>query len=69
MKAESMSLMEIRIAGMEALLRELGPVGMIRFLQQYETGEGDYTQERHTWLDSLDLQTIAEKIYNQRKKD
>jgi hypothetical protein len=28
---------QIRLAGLEALLRELGPVGMIRFLQQFET--------------------------------
>ena len=37
---------EIRQAGMDALLRALGPVGMIRFLQQFETGRGDYTAER-----------------------
>lgn len=40
------TLDDIRRAGVEALARELGPVGMIRFLQQFETGRGDYTAER-----------------------
>ena len=40
-----LSLMEIHYAGLQALARELGPVGMIRFLQQYETGKGNYSQD------------------------
>lgn len=50
-----MTLHEIRIVGNEALLKTLGPVGMIRYLQQYERGRGNYTEERHRWLDPLDL--------------
>lgn len=38
---------EIRRQGFEALARELGPVGMARFLQLFENGSGDYVQERH----------------------
>jgi len=45
------TLDDIRRAGMDALVRELGPVGMIRFLQQFETGRGDYTAERQRWQD------------------
>lgn len=41
----------------EALVRELGPVGMVRFLQQLETGSGDYTAERAT---VLGIPTVAE---------
>ena len=33
---------------MEALARELGPVGTIRFLQLFENGVGDYTKERQS---------------------
>lgn len=40
------TLDDIRRAGVEALARALGPVGMLRFLQQFETGRGDYTAER-----------------------
>jgi len=38
---------EIRKAGLQALAKALGPIGMVRFLQQYECGIGDYTKERH----------------------
>ncbi len=38
---------EIRRQGMEALARELGPVGMARFLQLFENGSGDYVKDRH----------------------
>ena len=61
MNAPTMTLEEIRRHGIEALARELGPVGMIRFLQQFETGKGDYSAERHQWL-SDDLSTIAKEL-------
>lgn len=41
---------EIRRAGIEALVRGLGVAGMLRFMQQYEPGHGDYTRERLTLL-------------------
>jgi hypothetical protein len=69
MNAQTMTLMEIRNAGLEALMRELGPVGTIRFLQQYEIGQGDYSQERHAWLDELDIQTIADQVLAERGKE
>ena len=57
-----MSLQEIRIAGLEALARELGPVGMVRFLQQFEPGHGDYTYDRDKWLGNDSVKDLAEKI-------
>jgi hypothetical protein len=53
---------EIRIAGLEAIVREPGLVGLIRFLQQFETGSGDYTEEGHLWQDSLKLDDILALI-------
>ena len=38
--------MEIQICGIRVLKEALGPVGMARFLQQYDSGHGDYTRER-----------------------
>jgi hypothetical protein len=46
MTTETLTLYEIRTIGFEALLRELGPAGAIRFIQQYESGRGDYTRNR-----------------------
>jgi len=66
MNTADMTLEEIRRAGLDVLSRELGPVGMIRFLQQFETGRGDYTAERHRWLQEDDLETLVEKIHRQR---
>jgi hypothetical protein len=37
---------EVRIAGMLALKKALGPVGTVRFLQQFNQGNGDYTKEK-----------------------
>lgn len=50
---------EIRNAGVKALQDALGPVGMVRFMQQYDTGYGDYTKEKQEQpdmsLDEIDL--------------
>jgi hypothetical protein len=67
MNAQSMSLEQIRIAGMEALMRELGLVGMVRFMQQFETGYGDYSKDRHQWLDNQDMETILKRIREKRE--
>lgn len=67
METEYMTLEQIRIKGAEVLLRELGPVGMIRFFQQFETGAGDYSKDRHLWLEDEDVETLAEKIRQRRK--
>ena len=62
MKREPQTLEQIRLAGLRALHRELGPVGMVRFLQQYELGSGDYSKERHEWLDSWTLDDIIRDL-------
>ena len=58
MNATTMSQDEIVRAGLNALLRELGSVGLIRFLQQFELGSGDYTAERHQWLDGISIDEL-----------
>mgnify|MGYP000967283774 CR=1 FL=1 len=37
---------DVRTAGIAALAEKLGPVGVTRFLQQFENGWGDYTKEK-----------------------
>ena len=41
MTNEDLALYEIRTIGFDALIRELGPAGALRFIQQYESGHGD----------------------------
>ena len=62
-----LSLEEIRLTGLKALSRELGPVGLVRFLQQFETEYGDYTAERHTWLKERSISEIVEDIEQERR--
>jgi len=69
MTTRTMTLMEVRQAGLAALAERLGPVGMVRFLQQFETGHGDYSVERHTWLEPVDVKTLAERIRAHKKDD
>jgi hypothetical protein len=45
------NLFEIRKTGLQALREALGPVGMVRFIQQYENGYGDYTKEKYQQTD------------------
>lgn len=59
---------QIRTRGLQALLKELGPVDTVRFLQQFEPGKGDYTQERHTWLDELKLDQVVPAVEEARSK-
>ncbi|MHA1156494.1 MAG: hypothetical protein ACTSQK_10340 [Candidatus Heimdallarchaeota archaeon] len=58
----SRNLNELRKAGIEVLKRELGVTDMIRFLQMFEKGEGDYTKERKEWLKELSIEEIAKEI-------
>ena len=69
MSAKTASLEEIRILGLKALSRELGAVGLVRFLQQFEVGYGDYTAERHTWLKERAVADIAEQIERERESN
>ena len=39
---------EIRKTGTEALVKALGPIGMARYLEEYDNGgKGDYTKEKY----------------------
>lgn len=56
------SPMQIRQTGIEALAKALGSVGMVRFLQQFETGSGDYTRDRDELLKDVTIEDILSQI-------
>ena len=66
MTVATMTLEQVRVVGYSALVRDLGPVNMVRFLQQFETGQGDYTLERHQWLDQYTVEEIVQEIQKRR---
>ena len=53
---------ELRRQGFEALVKTLGWVNAVRFLQQYETSRLDYTRERDQILPDWDAQTLMRKL-------
>ena len=67
MNIQTMTPNDIRKIGLEALAKTLGPVGFVRFLQQFEIGRGDYTKERGQWLNDFDVKTIVKEIKTGRK--
>ncbi len=58
---------EVRTRGMKALVKELGPAGMMQFMQQFRRGRGDYTKERHKYLDGLTVRQIADEMRRERQ--
>lgn len=51
---------QIRMIGLEALKNALGAVGATRFLQQYDTGYGDYTREKYMIQEDSEESILAE---------
>jgi hypothetical protein len=47
---------EFKQQGYKALIDALGVAGTLKFLQQLELGYGDYTKERHQWLDKFTIE-------------
>jgi len=63
----AMTLNEIRREGLKALAEKLGPVGMVRFLQQFDTGQGDYTTEHQAWQENLDEEEFFKAIIKEQE--
>ena len=57
-----MTLAEIQRKGWDALVRELGYSGAIKFILFYEKGEGDYVKERDEIFKSMTGREIFEEI-------
>ena len=53
---------EIQLLGFEALKKELGIVGFIRFMQQFDLGRGDYVNDRQKRQQHYDVDTLVEAI-------
>jgi hypothetical protein len=50
------------------LQKELGPYGMARFLRTCRSGSGDYTRDRHNWLDGLTIDDILKDIQSRAEQ-
>ncbi|MFM7364110.1 MAG: hypothetical protein ACKO11_06330 [Cuspidothrix sp.] len=53
---------EVIQQGYNALINSLGITDTIRFIQYFNPGKGDYTKERHQWLDEKNLTDVLTEI-------
>ncbi len=60
---------EIIEQGYKALVDSLGVVDAIRFIQHFSPGEGNYTEERHKWLQQKSLDDLLGDIEQLSKDD
>ena len=61
------TLEQIHAKGLKALADELGSVGMVRFLQLFDTGRGDYSKARHKLLAKQSVTRLVQEIKGRRK--
>jgi hypothetical protein len=52
--------------GIDALTKELGPVGMAYFIQQFDRGEGDYTAMREELLSGITMEDALRELEEAR---
>lgn len=67
-KVETKTPEEVRRAGLEALEKALGPAGMLRFIQLFEKGKGNYTKDREKWLNGVTMDDVIKDVKKFRKK-
>jgi len=68
MSPMQMTIDEIKKKGFAALMKELGPVGYTRFMQQFVGQKGDYTKSRAKWIDKVDLSDLDRRFGGRRKR-
>ena len=64
---EKMSDEDFERHALAMLQRELGLDGLTRFLGLYRAGTGDYTRDRHNWLEGATIDEIMTPV-NRREK-
>ena len=63
-----MTDVQIREAALSLISKEFGPVGLLRFLGQYETGYGDYSKDRAELLKDETIDSIMARVKARRKE-
>ena len=60
------SLNEINAEAIQLLARELGVANTARFIRQFSTGSGNYTEERKLLFENESLDDLLEQIRARR---
>jgi len=67
MNAQIQPIAELNRRATDALVREVGIVNTLRFLNQFRIGGGDYTAERDQLFSGLSVKDIIREIKAQRR--
>lgn len=62
MSSQTKSLSQITQQAMELLFKEIGIVSTVRFLNQFSTGYGNYTEEHESLFKDLTLDEILKRM-------
>jgi hypothetical protein len=54
--------------GFAAMVQKLGMADAVRYVQLFHQGAGDYSRERHEWLDDVTHDQIANLMAKTQKK-
>jgi hypothetical protein len=65
--AETKPLAEITQKALDVLYKEIGVVNTVRFMNQFTTGYGNYTEERRELFANLTLDEIISDIKQKRE--
>jgi hypothetical protein len=69
MKTNPRDINTIIKIGVEALIEKLDPIETTLFFRHFNLGYGDYTKERHQWLDDLTPEEIINDIMKMRENN
>ncbi|MFM8332777.1 MAG: hypothetical protein ACKN9T_13915 [Candidatus Methylumidiphilus sp.] len=67
MNAQIQPIAELNRRATDALVREVGIVNTLRFLNQFRVGGGDYTAERDQLFSGMSAKDIIREIKAQRR--
>jgi hypothetical protein len=68
MNTTKQPLQVITHQAIQILCREIGVVNTVRFIRQFSTGLGNYTDERAVQHEGKSLETLVSEIKAMRKK-
>ncbi|MBI4761667.1 MAG: hypothetical protein ACOYYF_18325 [Chloroflexota bacterium] len=68
MIANTLPLAEITREALQVLYKEIGVVNTIRFVNQFTTGYGDYTEERKTLFADMTLDDLLKEMSKSKLK-
>ncbi len=68
MNIPAKSLTEVTNQALHVLTREIGSADTMRFIGQFSTGTGNYTEERTALFDQLSLDDVLAEIREQQNE-